>query len=116
MIIPGPLNCSIEDAKQKAEHDRMIKLAEEKKQTVRRQIASLRRTFTKLRQKDSNLPQELRLNPREFVMDPHMEEQLRLETEDKVVRSLSFSQELKNVSVCVCACVPLAHAPVAMCL
>ena len=76
--------CSIEDAKQKAEHDRMMKIAEEKKQTVRRQIASLRRTFGKLRQRDNELPQELRLDPRDFVMDPHMEEQLRLETLEKV--------------------------------
>ncbi len=64
----------------------MMKLAEEKKQTVRRQIASLRRTFTKLRQRDNELPQELRLDQREFVMDPHMEEQLRLETLEKVRR------------------------------
>ncbi len=83
-MIDSTVIYSIEDAKQKAEHDRMIKLAEEKKQTVRRQIASLRRTFTKLHQRDSELPKELRLNPKEFVMDPHMEEQLRLETEDKV--------------------------------
>ena len=33
---------SIEDAKQKAEHDKMMKIAEEKKSAVRLQIAKLR--------------------------------------------------------------------------
>ena len=75
---------SIEDAKQKAEHDRKIKLAEEKKQTVRRQIASLRRAFAKLRQRDNDLPEQLHLDSREFVMDPDMEEQLKHQSEEKV--------------------------------
>lgn len=76
--------CSIEDAKQKAEHDRMMKLADEKKQLVRRQIASLRRSFNKLRQRDNQLPEHLRLGSREFVMDPDMEQQLKKQTEEKI--------------------------------
>ena len=68
----------------KAEHDRKLKLAEEKKQHVRRQIASLRRTFSKLQGRNSQLPAHLRLEPKEFVMDPGMEEQLKQETEKKV--------------------------------
>ena len=74
----------MEDAKQKAEHDRMIKLAEEKKQHVRRQIASLRRSFVKLQQKAPQLPKHLQLDRREFVMDPDMEQQMKVQAEEKV--------------------------------
>ena len=52
---------SIEDAKQKAEHDKMMKEAEERKQDVRRIIAQLRRQFKKLLEKNHELPPHLRL-------------------------------------------------------
>ena len=82
--IEDPDHYSVEDAKQKAEHDRMIKLAEEKKQHVRRQIASLRRSFVKLQQKAAQLPKHLQLDRREFVMDPDMEQQMKVQAEEKV--------------------------------
>lgn len=62
----------------------MIKLAEQKKQKVRRQIASLRRTFAKLQQRGAQLPSHLQLEKKEFVMDPNMEQQLRQHAEEKV--------------------------------
>ena len=52
---------SIEDAKQKAEHDKMMKEAEERKQEVRRIIAQLRRQFKKLLERNHELPEHLRL-------------------------------------------------------
>ena len=52
---------SIEDAKQKAEHDKMMKEAEERKQEVRRIIAQLRRQFKKLLERNQELPEHLRL-------------------------------------------------------
>ena len=93
---------SIEDAKQKAEHDRMMKLAEEKKQLVRRQIASLRRSFNKLRQRDNQLPEHLRLGSREFVMDPDMEQQLKKQAEEKVElirREMAWESEKSAVAL-----------------
>ena len=47
---------SIEDAKQKAEYDRMMKLAEAKKQEVRHMISSLRLQFKKLIHRNEELP------------------------------------------------------------
>ena len=76
--------CSIEDAKQKAEHDRKVKQAEEKKQHMRRQVASLRRTFRKLQQRSAELPGPLQLAAVEFVMDPYMETSLRQQAEERV--------------------------------
>ena len=61
-----------------------MKLAEQKKQHVRRQIASLRRTFTKLQQRGAKLPSHLQLEKKEFVMDPNMEQQLRQQANEKV--------------------------------
>ena len=92
----------MEDAKQKAEHDRMIKLAEEKKQHVRRQIASLRRTFTKLQQKAAQLPEHLRLDKKEFVMDPNMEVQMKAQAEEKielVKKQMAWETEKHNIAL-----------------
>lgn len=52
---------SIEDAKQKAEYDKMMKLAEEKKREVRRQISKFRRQFKGLLEKNESLPNNLQL-------------------------------------------------------
>lgn len=52
---------SIELEKQKAEHDRMVRLAEEKKQQVKNTIGQLRRQFRKLKTKNSELPSYLQL-------------------------------------------------------
>ena len=92
----------MEDAKQKAEHDRMMKLAEEKKQHVRRQIASLRRTFTKLQQKASELPKHLRLDKKEFVMDPDMERQMKAQAEEKIKlvrREMAWETEKHSIAL-----------------
>ena len=53
---------SIEDAKQKAEHDRRMKAAEEKKQSVRHEILGLRKQFQRLVNKARQLPEHLQLS------------------------------------------------------
>lgn len=53
---------SIEEAKQKAEQDKMIKDAEEKKREVRRHIAKMRRMFKQLLEQNDSLPNYLRLH------------------------------------------------------
>lgn len=93
---------SIEDAKQKAEHDKRIKLAEEKKQHVRRQIASLRRTFFKLQSRNSQLLSHLQLASEAFVMDPNMERNLKEQTEEKVSlvhKEMSWESEKHRVGL-----------------
>lgn len=52
---------SIEEAKQKAEHDKMMKEAEEKKRDVRRQIAKLRRQFKSILEQNETLPKAQQL-------------------------------------------------------
>ena len=54
--------CSIEDAKQKSEYDKMMKLAEEKKKKVRHTIQGFREQFQKLIEKNNDLPPHLRLD------------------------------------------------------
>lgn len=93
---------SIEDAKQKAEHDKKMKHAEEKKQHVRRQIASLRRTFSKLQHRHSKLPSHLQLGHEDFVMDPNMEKNLRDQREKKVElvhREMSWESEKYKIGL-----------------
>ena len=100
--IEDPDHYSVEDAKQKAEHDRMMKLAEEKKQHVRRQIASLRRTFVKLQQRNGQLPEHLRLEKKEFVMDPDMERQMKAKADEKVAlvrRELAWETEKHRIAL-----------------
>ena len=100
--IEDPDHYSVEDAKQKAEHDRMMKLAEEKKQHARRQIASLRRTFVKLQQKAARLPEHLRLDKEEFAMDPDMERQMKAQAEEKVElvkQQMAWETEKHNIAL-----------------
>ena len=62
----------------------MVKLAEEKKQRMRREVNALRKVFRRLRQRGAQLPADLRLSEREFVMDPHLEEGLRQRAGERV--------------------------------
>ena len=94
--------CSIEDAKQKAEHDRKIKLAEEKKQRVRREVASLRRTFRKLQQRSQELPAQLQLGAEEYVLDRELETRLQEETsqrEELVHREMAWEGEKQDIAL-----------------
>jgi len=63
--------CSIEDAKQKSEHDKMMREAERRKLEVRTVIAQLRRQFKKLLERNNELPEHLRLNPMVSVITCH---------------------------------------------
>ena len=60
--IEDPKAYSIEEAKQKAEHDKMMKDAEEKKKEVRRHITKMRRMFKQLLEQNDSLPNHLRLH------------------------------------------------------
>jgi len=54
---------SIELEKQKAEHDKKLRMAEEKKQNVKGVIGKLRREFRKLKARNAELPSYLQLPP-----------------------------------------------------
>ena len=76
--------CSIEDAKQKAEHDRRVKQAEMKKQSVRRDVGRLRRTFLQLVQRNAQLALPLQLPANEFTMDPTLESDMKERAQQQV--------------------------------
>jgi len=59
--IDDPNAYSIEDAKLKAEHDKMIRDAEAKKLAERRRIEKLRRSFLDLLRQNDELPENFRL-------------------------------------------------------
>jgi len=56
------LSCSIEDAKQKAEYDKKLTLAEEKKAATRETIEAMREEFQKLLARNNELPPHLALS------------------------------------------------------
>jgi WD40 repeat protein len=78
--IDNPDHYSIEEAKQKAEHDRMLRLAEEKKMTVRREVAKLRRQFQRVKLKNESLPRHLMLAKDELELDPELREEMKAQT------------------------------------
>ncbi|XP_067931339.1 cilia- and flagella-associated protein 44-like [Watersipora subatra] len=100
--IEDPQAYSIEDAKQKAEHDKMMREAEERKQEVRRIITQLRRQFKKLLEKNHELPVHLRLDSIEFEMDPEIKKELARQTQEKidtVKKELAWDSEKQQIAL-----------------
>ncbi|CAH1796965.1 unnamed protein product [Owenia fusiformis] len=100
--IEDPSAYSIEDAKQKAEHDKMMRLAEEKKTDVKRTIAQLRRQFKKLIERNVELPAHLRLDRKEFEMDPEIKKELERQTQEKkdiTRKELSWEKEKHRIAL-----------------
>jgi hypothetical protein len=60
---------SIEDAKQKSEYDKMLLLAEQKKQAVREMVQSLRDQFQKITARNSTLPPHLAINRKASLIE-----------------------------------------------
>jgi len=82
--IDDPKHYSIEVQKQKAEHDRMIKRAEEKKINVKSTINKLLGEFRRLKSRNNELPSYLQLPVQDFIIDNNMRIDLEKETEDKI--------------------------------
>ncbi|KAK3107710.1 hypothetical protein FSP39_020546 [Pinctada imbricata] len=100
--IEDPNAYSIEDAKQKAEHDKMMKIAEEKKREVRRQIAKLRRQFKNILEQNEGLPHHLQLHKDEFELDREIKGELeRQKTEriDVVRKELAWEAEKQRIAL-----------------
>ena len=95
---------SIEDAKQKKEHDRRVKQAEMKKQSVRKEIGRLRRTFLQLVQRNSQLPLPLQLAANEFTMDPSLEENMKTRAQQQVQCGCVCGVGVCMLCGCVCVC------------
>ena len=81
--IDNPGHYSIEEAKQKAEHDRMLRLAEDKKMSVRREVAKLRRQFQRVKSKNESLPKHLMLGKDALELDPELREEMKTQTKKR---------------------------------
>ncbi|XP_077985504.1 cilia- and flagella-associated protein 44-like isoform X2 [Glandiceps talaboti] len=93
---------SIEMEKQKAEHDKMMREADDKKLGVKRTIAQLRRQFKKLLEKNKELPEHLQLDRKEFEMDPEIKAELEKHKQDKielVKRELAWESEKLQIAL-----------------
>ncbi|KAK3588814.1 hypothetical protein CHS0354_028462 [Potamilus streckersoni] len=100
--IDDPNAYSIEDAKQKAEYDKMMKDAEEKKREVRRQVAKLRRQFKTLLEQNDGLPKHLQLHKDEFELDKEIKEELRRQREEKIElvrKELAWESEKQRIAL-----------------
>ena len=100
--IDDPSAYSIEDAKQKAEYDKMMKLAEEKKREVRRQISKFRRQFKGLLEKNEGLPNHLQLKKEEFEMDREIKEELQKQRDERIEivrKELAWESEKQRISL-----------------
>ncbi|XP_076438307.1 cilia- and flagella-associated protein 44-like isoform X2 [Babylonia areolata] len=100
--IDDPAAYSIEDAKQKAEHDKMMKEAEEKKREVRRQIAKLRRQFKSILEQNESMPAKQQLDRLEFEMDREIKLELERQTMERVSlvrRELAWESEKQRIAL-----------------
>lgn len=93
---------SIEDAKQKAEYDKMMALAEKKKNSVRSIIETLRVNFRSLIERNDQLPKHLQLDRTEFEMDPEIKKELHKQTEEKinmVHKEMAWEEEKQRIAL-----------------
>ncbi|XP_052253766.1 cilia- and flagella-associated protein 44-like isoform X2 [Dreissena polymorpha] len=100
--IQDPKAYSIEEAKQKAEHDKMMREAEEKKKEVRRHITKMRRMFKQLLEQNEALPGHLRLHKDEFEMDREIKEELERHKREKIElvrRELAWESEKQRIAL-----------------
>ena len=86
-IKPGEY--SIEEEKQKAELDRRIHAADEKKELVKQKIENLRQKYLGLVQENAKAPSYMRLDSESFKIDPFLYDRMKEQTE-KLVKDASY--------------------------
>ncbi|NXM13394.1 CFA44 protein, partial [Ploceus nigricollis] len=82
--IKDPDAYTIEEYKQKKEHERKMKEAEEKKNKKREELSALRQDFVFLLQKNQELPKHMQLHREEFEMDRRIFEELDRQTLQRI--------------------------------
>ncbi|NXQ09745.1 CFA44 protein, partial [Peucedramus taeniatus] len=82
--IKDPDAFTIEENKQKKEHERKMKEAEEKKNKKREELSALRQDFAFLLQKNKELPKHMQLRREEFEMDRRIFEELDRQTLQRI--------------------------------
>ncbi|XP_040277654.1 cilia- and flagella-associated protein 44, partial [Bufo bufo] len=100
--IEDPDAYSIENAKQKRQHDLLLKQAESKKAGRRRELEVLRKEFRQLLRKNVELPHHMQLSRVEFEMDHRIREEMERQTSERirtVLKELAWEQEKHNIGL-----------------
>ncbi|XP_066455410.1 cilia- and flagella-associated protein 44 isoform X2 [Eleutherodactylus coqui] len=100
--IEDPDAYSIENAKQKREHDLLMKQAESKKVGRRRELEMLRKEFKQLLKKNMALPPHMQLSRVEFEMDHRIREEMERQTSERirtVLKELAWEQEKHSIGL-----------------
>ncbi|NXU55639.1 CFA44 protein, partial [Turnix velox] len=82
--IEDPNAYSIEEVKQKKEHERIMMEAERKKMKKREELIALRHEFLFLLQKNQELPKHMQLHREQFEMDHRIYEELDRQTAQRI--------------------------------
>ncbi|NWH38345.1 CFA44 protein, partial [Chloropsis hardwickii] len=100
--IKDPDAYTIEEYKQKKEHERKMKEAEEKKNKKREELSALRQDFAFLLQKNQELPKHMQLHREEFEMDHRIFEELdrqKLQRIQLVQKELAWEREKQFIGL-----------------
>ncbi|XP_056415931.1 cilia- and flagella-associated protein 44 isoform X2 [Hyla sarda] len=100
--IEDPDTYSLENAKQKKQHDLLVKEAESKKSGRRRELEGLRNEFRQLLSKNMVLPPHMQLSRAEFEMDHRIREEMERQTSERirtVLKELAWEQEKHNIGL-----------------
>ncbi|NXB99125.1 CFA44 protein, partial [Orthonyx spaldingii] len=100
--IKDPDAYTIEEYKQKEEHERKMKEAEEKKNKKREELSALRHEFAFLLQKNQELPKHMQLHREEFEMDRRILEELnrqKLQRIQLIQKKLAWEHEKQFIGL-----------------
>ncbi|VDP46851.1 unnamed protein product [Schistosoma mattheei] len=100
--IIDPKAYSIEETKQKSEHDRLVELAERKKAETRQKVAELKDRLRKLKEQNNRLPERIRLPTEAFNLVPQIRCDLLKDREteiDLVYRETAWETEKNRLAL-----------------
>uniref|UniRef100_A0A094ZWY7 WD repeat-containing protein 52 n=1 Tax=Schistosoma haematobium TaxID=6185 RepID=A0A094ZWY7_SCHHA len=100
--IIDPKAYSIEETKQKSEHDRLVELAERKKAETRQKVAELKDRLRKLKEQNNRLPERIRLPTEAFNLVPQIRYDLLKDREteiDLVYRETAWETEKNRLAL-----------------
>ncbi|XP_059823753.1 cilia- and flagella-associated protein 44 isoform X3 [Hypanus sabinus] len=100
--IDDPNAYSLENAKQKAEMDLILKLAEEKKAKKRMEIDFLQNEFKELQIKNAELPEHVQLKKEDFEIDRRIQDQIDKQITDRiemVYKKMAWEQEKYQIGL-----------------
>ncbi|XP_069745603.1 cilia- and flagella-associated protein 44-like isoform X2 [Narcine bancroftii] len=100
--IDDPNAYSLENAKQKAEMDLILKMAEEKKAKKRMELNKLQEEFKQLQIKNAELPEHVQLNKKDFEIDKRIQDQINRQITDRiemVYKEMAWEQEKYRIGL-----------------